>query len=100
MKIQTRSCFSEILRELTVASRQIEDLPNLFDRFPHDKPAHIRPDQQPVILRFLHNCLDTRVLLVSDMDIMIPFIIHQQNVVFWAVVLNQRAFQHQRLEFT
>ena len=37
-------------------------------------------------------------LLVGDLDIMIAFVILEQNIIFWIVLFNQAAFQHQGFE--
>ena len=97
--IEAGSSLSDLLRKTAGAVRQKEDLLRRIDRLVHGEAAHIRPDVGCVVVVFLERGEDPRPGLVCDFDIAVAFVVAQKDVVFRHILLDQAAFEDERLEF-
>ena len=100
IKIQTGSIFMPLLRKIFFTAWQFKNVQSLLNSFVNISRTRIWANIRcPIILNLL-NIINFRPFLIGDFYIIIAFVILQKNIIFRWILLNQTAFQNQRLELT
>ena len=99
MIIQTGTLLPEILGKPPVTGGKLEHPVHLIHRFPGHKGTGIGTQINPVFPGVLLFSRDLWIGRIGDLDIKVPLVILQQNVVLWLMLLDETAFQHQSLIF-
>ena len=98
MIIETRPRLAELLRKLFAAGRQHKDAVGFVDRLVYNERGDIRSDILRAVILLLEYMRDTPVLPGRHLDVAVSFVVLEENIIFWRVLLDQAAFKHKRLE--
>ena len=96
--VEAGSPLAEILREVFVAARQQKAVLRGLDHLPHGKGRGEGADVVGVVIVLLQRGGDARPRAPRDLDIAVPLVVLEQDVVFRRVGLDLACFQHQCLK--
>ena len=98
MGIQAGAGLAEILGEFLVAAGQKKAVLGGLHHLPHRKGGGEGADVVGIVIVLLQRGGDAGPVAAGDLDVTVPLVVFQQDVVFGGVGLDLAGLQHQRLK--
>ena len=98
MVIEARPRLAEVLRKLSVAGRQHEDLVCFLDRALDVVAALVRPDIRCAVVLLLQHIAELAPIARAYADIGVALVVLEKYIVFRGMLLYQAALENKRLK--